>query len=143
MDDDQQDPVIDRVTRELRRAFQLVNKKAERMEREASELVKKQAAAARRAERRANRPPADVRLKLRIARKEAIAMLDKPICLEYRCLECGAVLEALGEEEPGQLCAPCLSRLRQLIPGLRSENSTEFSEISIVPGGAPGGGKRR
>lgn len=143
MDDDQQDPVIDRVTRELRRAFQLVNKQAERSQRDAAELIRKQDKAAQRAERRANRPPADVRLKLRIARKEAIAMLDKPIFLEHRCMECGVALETLGEEEPGQLCAPCLARLRQLIPGLRSESSTEFSEISIVPGGAPGGGKRR
>lgn len=147
MDEDvvepQPDPVIDRVTRELRRAFRLVNKEAERKEREAAEQIKKEERSKRRAERLANRPSPDVRRKLRIARKEAMEMIGKPVSLEARCVECGIVLSTDADEEHGRLCKPCASRLRQLIPGFHSDDSTEFTEITIVPGGAPGSGKRR
>lgn len=137
------EPVIDRVTRELRRYFRLINKQVEREEREAAELVRKEERRKQRAERRANRPPPEVRRKLRIARKEAMQMLSKPITLKARCIECGSLLKTDTDENLGRICKPCASRLRQLIPGFHSDESTEFAEISIVPGGAPGSGKRR
>ncbi|MBD9675561.1 hypothetical protein IB274_02560 [Pseudomonas sp. PDM18] len=61
-----------------------------------------------------------------------------------RCPDCKMELPRIeGEVNLPRLCRSCESRAEALASGFRSKTRTEYSEIEVVPGGAPGSGKRK
>lgn len=59
------------------------------------------------------------------------------------CSDCGSPLENPEEIlRLSNLCPKCLSRSRALDGAFRSRSDTEYTDVTLLPGGAPGLGKR-
>ncbi|POQ05511.1 hypothetical protein CXB42_05050 [Pseudomonas syringae pv. syringae] len=70
---------------------------------------------------------------------------DKTLAAKYRdCRECGRPVH-IGENIPlyPVRCERCRNRDGQIDLGIRASKGSQFSEITVVPGGAPGLGKRK
>lgn len=131
------DPELDQVTRELRRAFKLVNRVEGRRDAKAQKAEDK---AKRKAEKlarlRENRGQA--------ARREAqLAELMRRLGHASKCAECKADLPPIEDDLLPRLCKRCAERDAELESGFRARAVTPYSEVTVVPGGAPGTGKRK
>jgi endogenous inhibitor of DNA gyrase (YacG/DUF329 family) len=72
-------------------------------------------------------------------------LLDKSLAAKYRdCRECGRLVH-IGEDIPlyPVRCERCRKRDGQIDLGIKANKSNQFSEITVLPGGAPGLGKRK
>ncbi|WP_425221734.1 hypothetical protein [Pseudomonas sp.] len=59
------------------------------------------------------------------------------------CNDCGVPLDNPEEIlRLSNLCPKCLSRSRALDAAFRSRSDTEYTDVTLLPGGAPGLGKR-
>lgn len=69
---------------------------------------------------------------------------QRRLCPPLHCPDCKVELPRIeGEVNLPRLCRSCESRAEALASGFRSKSRTEYSEIEVVPGGAPGSGRRR
>lgn len=123
----------DSVLWQLRRAFARINKQAEAAERSAERVRRK-------AERKKGsriRSIAAAKAK-EDAEKFGASILARP------CSECGKPAKADPEFflNPVQ-CERCSSLSQSIHLGIHARESIDFSEVTILKGGAPGLGKRK
>jgi endogenous inhibitor of DNA gyrase (YacG/DUF329 family) len=72
-------------------------------------------------------------------------LADKSLAAKYRdCRECGRPVH-IGDNIPlyPVRCDRCRNRDGQIDLGIRASKGNQFSEITVVPGGAPGLGRRK
>ncbi|MCV4343285.1 hypothetical protein [Pseudomonas capsici] len=80
-----------------------------------------------------------------VARTREMILADKALAAKYRdCRECGRPVH-VGENIPLSpvRCGRCRGRDGQIDLGIKSRSGNDFSEITVLPGGAPGLGKRK
>lgn len=143
------DPVMAELLKELRLALRTPSpRKPVRMKRVAApyreleltpeQLQKRAAKAARKAERLAKR---------KAERATAARRADKvqrKLLPDIKCPDCGSVIPRVeGQVTLPGLCRRCREKFADAENGFRSKSRTEYVEISLVPGGAPGSGKRK
>lgn len=149
------DPVIDQVTRELKKQFAALNRIAEIREREAQRRRENAERRAAKAERRKQRQeqkassPVPSRLVVKKKKKKGVTPVEpaapKSKWIEKICWRCQAkfVIHVEWQLPPG-LCKPCREDLNSTyLPRLGRDRTTKFSYVRIVSGGAPSLGKRR
>jgi hypothetical protein len=120
---------FDLLTHELKKAFAQLDVTEKQEAAKAEKLQRKTERAARR--KAARRKPVTVQT---IQKPPATAM----------CKDCGKSTNPDPELYflPVQ-CLHCQQLSEAIDLGIRSKSSTEFSSVSVVPGGAPGLGKRK
>lgn len=101
---------------------------------------KQEAAKAEKLQRKANRA---ARRKAARKKPAAVKATQQPL-VTASCKDCGRLTTPDPELYflPVQ-CQHCRQLSEAIDLGIRSKSTTEFSSVSVVPGGAPGLGKRR
>lgn len=146
------DPVMAELLRELRLALRTPSpRKPVRMKRVAApyrepeltpeQLQKRAAKAARKAERLAKRKAERATA---ARRAMSIDKVQRKLLPDIKCPDCGSVIPRVeGQVTLPGLCRRCREKFADAENGFRSKSRTEYVEISLVPGGAPGSGKRK
>jgi len=139
--DDADDPVIDRLTRELRREFLLLKRAEEKRQKAIEKQDRQTQRLARKAEKLAKKQSEKTSARARAAQAAA---LEERLNPPRKCPDCGAeTRRSPGELNLPGLCHRCRQKLAEAQGGFKARAITQYSEIEVVPGGAPGSGKRK
>ena len=135
------DPVIEELIRELREALSPRRRKPEKRLAAPyvpAEQTPKQIAKAEKRRMLQERRNEKAR---RIAEQAA---LEQRINQQRTCAECGTELRPIeGDDFLPRLCSRCVSRNAALSANFRPKSVTPYASVKIVPGGAPGSGRRK
>lgn len=141
------DPVLVELLLELRRVLGPKPKKRRKLVAEPyrePELTPEQIEKRTRKEARAKLRDQGLRGEVKPSRRRASAKAVATPLPRVRCPDCGTPIPRLeGEAAVPGLCTRCAARMAEAEGTFRRRERTEFLDISIVPGGAPGMGKRK